>query len=232
MINLKLSSLLTSLALIFTSIGVEAQTVRKSLPMNVFTSEGMYDLTVPDTQTTKSAFDGKLRIYDVHIAKMFEVTYLDCQQFGEGGSREWSYFAGNGNINMGTFYIPCKLVYDIVAAYGLGLSKNTPIIYGQEEAGLPYTKMLAVPKESIVSFCQKHYIQRFSLFGSVLRSDFNEQSDIDVLVEFSPEHIPGLITLAKMELELSSIFKRTVNLRTPEDLSRYFRQQVLDLAEV
>lgn len=91
---------------------------------------------------------------------------------------------------------------------------------------------ITIPKESISNFCQKHHIQRLSLFGSVLRSDFNEQSDIDVLVEFFPEHIPGLITLAKMELELSSIFKRTVDLRTPEDLSRYFRQQVLDLAEV
>ena len=89
-----------------------------------------------------------------------------------------------------------------------------------------------IPKESISNFCQKHHIQKLSLFGSVLRSDFNEQSDIDVLVEFFPEHIPGLITLAKMELELSSIFKRTVDLRTPEDLSRYFRQQVLELAEV
>ncbi|WP_330205143.1 nucleotidyltransferase family protein [Cyanobacterium sp. Dongsha4] len=89
-----------------------------------------------------------------------------------------------------------------------------------------------IPKESISNFCQKHHIQKLSLFGSVLRSDFNEQSDIDVLVEFFPENIPGLITLAKMELELSSIFKRTVDLRTPEDLSRYFRQQVLDVAEV
>ncbi|NCO74434.1 MAG: nucleotidyltransferase [Cyanobacteria bacterium] len=91
---------------------------------------------------------------------------------------------------------------------------------------------ITIPKESIVNFCQKHHIEKLSLFGSVLRSDFNEQSDIDVLVEFSPEHIPGLITLAKMELELSSIFKRPVDLRTAEDLSRYFRQQVLDLAEV
>ncbi|WP_017292837.1 nucleotidyltransferase family protein [Geminocystis herdmanii] len=58
---------------------------------------------------------------------------------------------------------------------------------------------ITIPKKSIVSFCEKHHIQKLSLFGSVLRSDFNEKSDIDVLVEFSSEHIPGLITLAKME---------------------------------
>ncbi|MGI0483187.1 nucleotidyltransferase family protein [Geminocystis sp. CENA526] len=91
---------------------------------------------------------------------------------------------------------------------------------------------IIIPKKSIEHFCEKHHIQKLSLFGSVLTSDFNEKSDIDILIEFSPEHIPGLITLAKMELELSSIFKRTVDLRTPEDLSKYFRQQVLDLAQV
>jgi serine/threonine-protein kinase len=169
MINLKISSLLTSLALIFTSIAVEAQTVRKSLPMTISTSEGYYDLTVPDTQTTKSAFGGKLRIYDVHIAKMFEVTYLDCQKFGQGLSREWSYFAGNGNINMGTFYIPCKLVYDIVAAYGLGPSKNTPIIYGQEEAGSPYTKMVSVPTLNLNGGKEQKWINFTKNFKPVSR---------------------------------------------------------------
>lgn len=104
MMNLKFSPLITSLILIFTPIVVEAQTVRKSLPMTISTSEGYYDLTVPDTQTTKSAFGGKLRLYDVHIAKMFEVTYLECEKFGDGGNREWTYFAGNGEINMGTFF--------------------------------------------------------------------------------------------------------------------------------
>ena len=89
-----------------------------------------------------------------------------------------------------------------------------------------------ISPSAIKTFCKKHHIQKLSLFGSILRSDFNEESDVDVLIDFDSNHIPGLITLAKMELELSSIFKRKVDLRTPEDLSKYFRQQVLDLAIV
>lgn len=169
MINLKFSSLVASLILIFTPIGVEAQTVRKSLPMTISTSEGMYDLTVPDTQTTKSAFGGKLRVYDVHIAKMFEVTYLECQQFGDGGNREWTYFAGNGNINMGTFYISCKLVYDIVDAYGLGASKKTPIIYGQEESGPPITRMVSVPTLNLTDGKEQKWINFTKNFKPVSR---------------------------------------------------------------
>ncbi|MGY6529348.1 MAG: nucleotidyltransferase family protein [Cyanobacterium sp.] len=89
-----------------------------------------------------------------------------------------------------------------------------------------------ISQSAIDTFCKKHHIQKLSLFGSILRADFNKDSDIDVLVEFNPEHIPGLISLAKMELELSSILKRPVDLLTSEDLSKYFRQEVLDLALV
>ncbi|AUC60934.1 nucleotidyltransferase domain protein [Cyanobacterium sp. HL-69] len=89
-----------------------------------------------------------------------------------------------------------------------------------------------ISQSVIDTFCKKHHIQKLSLFGSILRADFNKDSDIDVLVEFNPEHIPGLISLTKMELELSSILKRQVDLLTSEDLSKYFRQEVLDLALV
>jgi len=66
-----------------------------------------------------------------------------------------------------------------------------------------------------------------------LRSDFNENSDIDILVEFEPEHIPGLFGMARLERELSKLLGgRKVDLRTPEDLSRYFREEVLNEAEV
>ncbi len=71
------------------------------------------------------------------------------------------------------------------------------------------------------------------MFGSVLRSDFQPDSDVDILVEFVPGHVPGLLGIARMERELSALLGgRKVDLRTPEDLSRYFRQQVLDEAEV
>ncbi len=66
----------------------------------------------------------------------------------------------------------------------------------------------------------------------MLRPDFNEAGDIDVLVEFEPQHLPGLLGMAHMERELSELLGRKVDLRTPEDLSRYFRQDMLDEAEV
>ena len=75
--------------------------------------------------------------------------------------------------------------------------------------------------------------RRFALFGSVLREDYGPDSDVDVLVEFEPEFVPGLFGVARMEREVSAIFGgRTVDLRTPEDLSRYFRRTVMEGAEV
>lgn len=87
-----------------------------------------------------------------------------------------------------------------------------------------------IPSEAIAQFCQRHHIQKLSFFGSVLRDDFSSKSDLDILVEFNPKYIPGLIRLSEMEQELSAIFQRQVDLRTPEDLSSYFRQEVLDSA--
>jgi predicted nucleotidyltransferase len=88
-------------------------------------------------------------------------------------------------------------------------------------------------KTKIASYCQEQHIRRLSFFGSVLGSDFRPDSDIDMLVEFEPDHIPGLFGIAHMERELSTLCGgRKVDLRTPEDLSRYFRQQVLEQAEL
>ncbi len=89
-----------------------------------------------------------------------------------------------------------------------------------------------LPREKIAEFCKRHHIRRLSLFGSALRGDFGPESDIDLLIEFDPDHIPGLIRLAGMEIELSEIVGRKVDLRTPQDLSRYFREEVLNSAEV
>lgn len=92
---------------------------------------------------------------------------------------------------------------------------------------------LTIPREQIAAFCQKHGIRRLSLFGSVLREDFGPDSDIDILVEFEPDRIPTLFDLAGMEQELSVLLGgRKVDLRTPGDLSRYFRRQVMEEAEV
>jgi predicted nucleotidyltransferase len=89
-----------------------------------------------------------------------------------------------------------------------------------------------LPRKEIADFCRRNHIQRLALFGSVLRGDATSESDIDFLVEFDPEHVPGLIKLAGMELELSALLGRKADMRTPQDLSRYFRQEVCDTAEV
>ena len=88
-------------------------------------------------------------------------------------------------------------------------------------------------KSELAAFCRRcHIIKKLSLFSSAQRGELRPESDIDLLVEFEPGHVPGLITLAGMEIELTEMFGRKVDLRTPQDLSRYFREQVVNLAEV
>ena len=90
-----------------------------------------------------------------------------------------------------------------------------------------------LPQDRVAEFCRRYHIRRLSLFGSVLREDFRPDSDVDMLVEFEPGHEPGFFGLARMERELSELLEgRKVDLRTPEDLSRYFRDEVLAGAEV
>lgn len=92
---------------------------------------------------------------------------------------------------------------------------------------------IPIPQDELTAFCRQHHIRRLSLFGSVLREDFSPTSDVDVLVEFEPAHIPGFIGLARIERELSELLGGyRVDLRTPEDLSRYFRSDVLQNAEL
>jgi len=85
-------------------------------------------------------------------------------------------------------------------------------------------------REVIAAFCRSHHVRRLAFFGSVLRDDFTPVSDIDVLVEFEPGHVPGLAFFS-MERELTEILGRKVDLNTPGFLSRYFRDQVLAEAE-
>ena len=84
----------------------------------------------------------------------------------------------------------------------------------------------------IARTCRYWHIRRLALFGSVLRDDYGPDSDIDVLVEFEEGHVPGYFGLAAMQLELKEIIRdRPVDLRTPQELSRYFRDQVVASAE-
>lgn len=91
---------------------------------------------------------------------------------------------------------------------------------------------IPVPADRLAAFCRANGIARLSIFGSALRTDFRSGSDVDILVEFEAGRTPGLLGLAGMELELGEMFGRKVDLRTPEDLSRYFRQSVLDEAQL
>ena len=92
---------------------------------------------------------------------------------------------------------------------------------------------VSVSQDRLAEFCRANGITRLAIFGSALRDDFGPESDIDVLVEFAPGRAPGLLGMAGMEIDLSALFGgRKVDLRTPEDLSPYFRQDVLNTAEV
>jgi predicted nucleotidyltransferase len=90
---------------------------------------------------------------------------------------------------------------------------------------------IELPSDVIAEFCRRNHVRRLALFGSVLRPDFGPESDVDVLVEFDPEHIPGL-SFFTMQDELSRILGRRVDLNTPRDLSPLFRDEVVRGTEV
>jgi predicted nucleotidyltransferase len=91
---------------------------------------------------------------------------------------------------------------------------------------------IAFDRRAIADFAKRHHICRLALFGSILRESFGPDSDVDVLVEFEAGQTVGLIRLAGIERELSGILGRKADLRTPADLSRYFRDEVVRAAEV
>lgn len=93
--------------------------------------------------------------------------------------------------------------------------------------------LLPIEPEALRAFCQKHHIRRLSVFGSVLRGTATPDSDVDLLVDFETEHVPGLLAIASMELELSKMLAgKKVDLRTANDLSRHFRDEVVRTARL
>lgn len=87
--------------------------------------------------------------------------------------------------------------------------------------------------ENLPGFCRANHIRRLRLFGSRLKGTAGPTSDVDLIVEFEEGHEPGLIGIARLERELSEYFDgRPIDLRTPADLSRYFREEVIASAEV
>ena len=91
---------------------------------------------------------------------------------------------------------------------------------------------LSVNKKKVAAFCKKYHIAYLALFGSILTPRFSLSSDVDILVKFQKKHTPSLFDLVDMESELSTIVGRPVDLKTPNDLSPYFREDVLSHAKV
>ena len=92
---------------------------------------------------------------------------------------------------------------------------------------------LAIGEEQLVQFCRAHHIRKLSLFGSTLKGTARPDSDVDLLVEFETGRVPGMLALVSMEAELGDMLGgRKVDLRTPRDLSRHFRDEVIRKAEV
>ncbi len=92
---------------------------------------------------------------------------------------------------------------------------------------------LFADRDALAALCRRHHIRRLSLFGSTIKGGSRPDSDVDLLVEFEAEHIPGLFALAVIEQELSGLLGgRRVDLRTADDLSRHFRDEVVREAQV
>ena len=90
---------------------------------------------------------------------------------------------------------------------------------------------ISIPEAKLASFCRRWHVWKLSLYGSVLRDDFGPSSDVDVLVEFEPAAVVGYFELARMEEELSDLLGRKADVRTPAELSPYFRGEVVATAE-
>jgi uncharacterized protein len=86
---------------------------------------------------------------------------------------------------------------------------------------------IEIDKERLADFCRKYHLTKLSLFGSVLTDRFSAESDVDVLFEYDPDHVPSLFVVARMERELSEILGRKADMRTAKDLSKYFRDEVV-----
>ncbi|MRD47431.1 nucleotidyltransferase [Caenimonas koreensis DSM 17982] len=92
---------------------------------------------------------------------------------------------------------------------------------------------LNIDEATVARFCGARHIRRLALFGSQLKGTARPDSDVDLHVEFDAAHMPGLFGVAAMEIELSDLLGgRRVDLRTAGDLSRYFRAEVVETAEV
>ncbi|MCY7278538.1 MAG: hypothetical protein LH702_33585 [Phormidesmis sp. CAN_BIN44] len=132
------------------------QSARAEIPMQIMSDEGQWFLTVPEAETTASAYGGRLRLYDIHIAKMIEFTHFLCtsprrasSSPEENGSLinsyDWIYRADRGTAEMGGFTITCKLAQSLANTYGLGEPETTTVWYEVSSATMgSTTKMIPI----------------------------------------------------------------------------------------
>ena len=97
---------------------------------------------------------------------------------------------------------------------------------------MAYSLEQRMPREKLIEFCRRNHILKLFLFGSAVSGELRPDSDIDLLVEFEPDRTPGLFAIVKMEMELSEALGRKVDMRTAEDLSQYFRDEVVENAKL
>ena len=97
---------------------------------------------------------------------------------------------------------------------------------------MAYSLEQEMSKDKLIEFCRKNHIRKLSIFGSAIRGELKPDSDIDLLVEFEEGHTPGLFSIVRMEMELTESLGRKVDLRTPDDLSKYFRDEVIRNAKL
>ena len=102
--------------------------------------------------------------------------------------------------------------------------------WGEERTMAP---KVAVDREKLIEICKKHHIRKLALFGSVLRDDFGPESDVDILVEFEPDGVPGFFGLHRIEREIAAIFGgRRIDLLTFRSLNPHLRDRILAEAEI
>ena len=97
---------------------------------------------------------------------------------------------------------------------------------------MAYSLEKKMPRGKLTEFCRRNHIRKVSLFGSAVAEKLGPDSDIDLLVEFEEGCTPGLFSIVRMEMELGETLGRKVDLRTPEDLSQYFRDEVMRNARI
>jgi predicted nucleotidyltransferase len=97
---------------------------------------------------------------------------------------------------------------------------------------MTYLLQQKISQKELAEFCRKNHIKKLSVFGSLVRGEPGPDSDIDLLVEFEQGQTPGLFSIVRMEMELADVFGKKVDLRTPDDLSQYFRDEVMRNAQL